>query len=44
MLAALPNAPQRMLQLLAEVPPSVLRLGGVTMMLLGTFVVWLLRG
>ncbi|MDF2096104.1 DUF2065 domain-containing protein [Aquibaculum arenosum] len=44
MLALAPNVPQRVLLLLAQVPHSVLRTGGLAAMALGTFFVWLLRG
>lgn len=44
MLAIAPNVPQRILLLLAQIPPSVLRTGGLLAMAIGTFFVWLLRG
>jgi len=43
-LALAPNMPQRILLLVAQVPPFVLRTGGLAAMALGTFLVWLLRG
>lgn len=44
MLAVAPSVPQRILLLLAQIPPSVLRSGGLLAMVIGTFLVWLLRG
>ena len=44
MLAVAPNVPQRVLLLLAQIPPSVLRTRGLLAMAIGTFLVWLLRG
>jgi len=43
-LALAPEAPRRLLQHLSELPPPLLRLGGVGAVALGTFFVWLLRG
>lgn len=43
-LTLVPEAPRRLLQHLSELPPAVLRLGGVSAVALGTFCVWLLRG
>lgn len=44
LLAISPNIPQRVLLMLAQIPPSVVRTGGLAVMALGTFFVWLLRG
>ncbi len=44
LLAISPNIPQRVLLMLAQIPPSVVRTGGLAAMALGTFFVWLLRG
>jgi len=44
LLAVAPNVPQRILLMLAQIPHSVLRRGGLAAMALGTFFVWLLRG
>lgn len=44
LLAISPNIPQRVLLMLAQIPPSVLRTGGLAAMALGTFFIWLLRG
>jgi len=43
-LALVPDAPRRLVERLAEVPPPLLRLGGVSAVAAGTFCVWLLRG
>jgi len=44
MLAVAPNVPQRILLLLAQIPPNTLRRGGLFAMALGTFFVWVMRG
>lgn len=43
-LAAVPHRLRQILELLAEVPPEQLRIGGLAAAALGVFAVWLLRG
>ena len=43
-LALFPDRLQWLLERMAEVPPEVLRAGGIVSALLGVFGVWLLRG
>jgi uncharacterized protein YjeT (DUF2065 family) len=43
-LALFPALPRRMIERMAELPPEVLRLAGLTFAIIGVGCVWLLRG